>query len=143
VLERVAPRAVQAWENVAFVAVTHTAREPPVIGRVFQRGHTSRFEHDNDQWHLLILGELTAGARRRSWLRTRVVPQLPTCAYHQMSWLMFAIRPAWSYRLNADFEDHAEHEYAHLVEENPAWETTPCEGHRGVRRSRPSVCRAD
>lgn len=33
------------------------------------------------------------------------------------------LRPAWSYRLNADFEDHAEHEYAHLVAEHPEWET--------------------
>ncbi|MDQ6837034.1 MAG: hypothetical protein M3137_01495 [Actinomycetota bacterium] len=32
------------------------------------------------------------------------------------------IHPAWSYRLNADFEDHAEHEYAHLIDEHPVWE---------------------
>ena len=35
------------------------------------------------------------------------------------------MRPAWSYRLNADFEDHAEHEYALLVEEHPEWEREP------------------
>jgi hypothetical protein len=45
--------------------------------------------------------------------------------YYQLSWLLFVIRPKWSYRLNADFEDHAEHEYAHLVQENPEWEDTP------------------
>jgi ubiquinol oxidase len=39
-----------------------------------------------------------------------------------VSWLLYVIRPALSYRLNADFEDHAEHEYARLVEENPDWE---------------------
>ena len=32
------------------------------------------------------------------------------------------------YRLNADFEDHAEHEYALLVQEHPEWETMPYEG---------------
>lgn len=31
-------------------------------------------------------------------------------------------------RLNADFEDHAEHEYALLVREHPEWEDTPYEG---------------
>ena len=41
---------------------------------------------------------------------------------------MYAVRPAWSYRLNADFEDHAEHEYALLVAEHPEWETTPYAG---------------
>jgi hypothetical protein len=43
----------------------------------------------------------------------------------QVSWLLHVVRPAWSYRLNADFEDHAEHEYATLVSEHAEWETTP------------------
>jgi ubiquinol oxidase len=128
VLELVARVPYQAWENVAYVAMTHTAREPQFARRVFQRVRTSRFEQDNEQWHLLILEELTAEGPRRSWLRTRVVPQVLAFVYYQLSWFMFAMRPAWSYRLNADFEDHAEHEYAHLVAENPAWETTPYDG---------------
>ena len=48
--------------------------------------------------------------------------------YYQLSWVMYTIRPAWSYRLNADFEDHAEHEYASLVAEHPEWETVPYDG---------------
>ena len=32
------------------------------------------------------------------------------------------IQPAWSYGLNADFEDHAEHEYMEFVRDNPAFE---------------------
>ena len=32
------------------------------------------------------------------------------------------MHPAWSYLLNTDFEDHAEHEYAILVTEHPEWE---------------------
>ena len=35
------------------------------------------------------------------------------------------IRPRLSYGLNADFEDHAEHEYMTLVAENPQWDTEP------------------
>jgi hypothetical protein len=128
VLELVARVPYQAWENVAYVAVTHTARQPTFARRVFQRVRTSRFEQDNEQWHLLILEELTAGDRRGGWLKTRVVPQLLAFAYYQLSWFMFAIRPTWSYRLNADFEDHAEHEYASLVDEHPEWEERPYEG---------------
>jgi hypothetical protein len=45
--------------------------------------------------------------------------------YYQLSWLLYVLRPAWSYRLNADFEDHAEHEYALLVREHPEWENEP------------------
>jgi ubiquinol oxidase len=128
VLELVARVPYQAWENVAYVAMTHTARQPGFARRVFDRVRTSRWEQDNEQWHLLILEELTATGPRRSWVRSRVLPQVLAFAYYQLSWFLFAVRPAWSYRLNADFEDHAEHEYAHLVEEHPEWESTSYEG---------------
>jgi ubiquinol oxidase len=127
VLELVARVPYQAWENVAYVAMTHKASEAPFARRVFDRVRTSRWEQDNEQWHLLILEELTASGPRRSFVRSRVLPQVLAFAYYQLSWLMFVIRPAWSYRLNADFEDHAEHEYAHLVDEHPEWETMPHE----------------
>jgi hypothetical protein len=45
--------------------------------------------------------------------------------------MMYVVRPAWSYRLNADFEDHAEHEYALLVQEHPEWEHEQYEGEFG------------
>jgi ubiquinol oxidase len=125
VLELVARVPYQAWENVAYVAVTHTARQHGFARRVFDRVRVSRWEQDNEQWHLLILEELTQDAARSSWLKSRVLPQILAFGYYQLSWFMYAVRPAWSYRLNADFEDHAEHEYALLVQEHPEWETTP------------------
>jgi len=128
VLELVARVPYQAWENVAYVAVTHTAREPEFARRVFDRVRVSRWEQDNEQWHLLILEELTRELPRGSWLKSRVLPQILAFGYYQLSWIMYAIRPAWSYRLNADFEDHAEHEYASLVAEHPEWESTPYTG---------------
>ena len=70
VLELVARVPYQAWENVAYVAVTHTAREPDFARRVFDRVRTARWEQDNEQWHLLILEELTA---RRAPQRLRPV----------------------------------------------------------------------
>jgi ubiquinol oxidase len=125
VLELVARVPYQAWENVAYVAVTHTARQPGFARRVFDRVRASRWEQDNEQWHLLILEELTRDAPRGSWVKSRVLPQVLAFGYYQLSWMMYALRPAWSYRLNADFEDHAEHEYALLVAEHPEWEDTP------------------
>ena len=58
-------------------------------------------------------------------VRFTVIPQALAFVYYQVSWLLYVLRPAWSYRLNADFEDHAEHEYAYLVSEHPEWESEP------------------
>ena len=128
VLELVARVPYQAWENVAYVAVTHTARQPGFARRVFNRVRTSRWEQDNEQWHLLILEELTREAPRGSFVKSRVLPQVLAFGYYQLSWMMYVVHRAWSYRLNADFEDHAEHEYALLVGEQPEWEHQPYQG---------------
>jgi ubiquinol oxidase len=127
VLELVARVPYQAWENVAYVAVTHTASQPRLARRIFQQVRADRFEQDNEQWHLLLLEELTGDGDERSFIRSRVIPQLLAAGYYHLSWFMYVIRPAWSYRLNADFEDHAEHEYALLVSEHPEWEHVPYE----------------
>ena len=125
VLELVARVPYQAWENVAYVALTHTARRPGFARRVFDTVRISRWEQDNEQWHLLILEELTERSTRLGWIRQQVIPQLLALTYYWLSWVLYVVRPAWSYRLNADFEDHAEHEYALLVQEHPEWETAP------------------
>lgn len=128
VLELVARVPYQAWENVAYVAVTHTANQPGFARRVFDRVRIARWEQDNEQWHLLILEELTAGRSRGGFVRSRVIPQILAFAYYQLSWFLYALQPARSYRLNADFEDHAEHEYALLVQDRADWEDVPYDG---------------
>jgi ubiquinol oxidase len=129
VLELVARVPYQAWENVAYVALTHKSGETRFARRIFDEVRVSRFEQDNEQWHLLILEELLEDEPpRHGFVRRRIVPQVLAFAYYQLSWAMYVVRPAWSYRLNADFEDHAEHEYALVVEEHPEWERVPYEG---------------
>jgi hypothetical protein len=129
VLEVVARVPYQAWEHVAYVAVTHRYSRPKFARRIAARVEESRHQQDNEQWHLLILEDLVEqSGRRESFIRFRVVPQLIAFAYYHLSWLLYVIKPAWSYGLNADFEDHAEHEYALYVKENPRLEVTPYDG---------------
>ena len=128
VLELVARVPYQSWEQVAYIAITHTYERTGLARRIYDRVAESRAQQDNEQWHLLILEEriLREGCRE-GWVRFRVIPQLLAFVYYQLSWLLYVMRPAWSYRLNADFEDHAEHEYMTLVAEHPEWDSEPFE----------------
>ena len=129
VLEVVARVPYQAWENVAYVAVTHRYSRPGFARRISSWVQESRTQQDNEQFHLLILEELVeAAGRRESFIRYRVLPQILAFAYYQLSWVLYALRPEWSYGLNADFEDHAEHEYALFVIENPDLADRPYAG---------------
>jgi hypothetical protein len=126
VLEVIARVPYQAWEQVAYVAMTHTYRKPDFARRVFEFVKESRAQQDNEQWHLLILEELiqTEGLPE-SFLLYRLAPQVVAFFYYHVSWLLYAVDPKHSYALNADFEDHAEHEYMEFVRENPDLERRP------------------
>ena len=126
VLELIARVPYQSWEQVAYIAITQSYQRTDLAQRIQERVEEARAAQDNEQWHLLILEErLARSGIRLGWLKFRLVPQVAAFAYYQLSWLLYVIRPAWSYRLNADFEDHAEHEYMAIVAEHPEWETEP------------------
>jgi ubiquinol oxidase len=126
VIELVARVPYQAWEQVSYIAITHTHESPDFARRVFDRVTESRAQEDNEQWHLLILEEMiTEQGITQGRIKFGLIPQVLAFVYYQLSLLLYVIRPAWSYRLNADFEDHAEHEYASLVQEHPEWEHVP------------------
>jgi hypothetical protein len=126
VLELTARVPYQAWEQAAYVAMTHVHENVRFARRIHDRIAESRAQQDNEQWHLLIINELLhqsgirEGRARFYWL-----PQLLAFGYYELSWLLFVAHPTSSYLLNADFEDHAEHEYMSFVAENPSWEDTP------------------
>lgn len=128
VLEVIARVPYQAWEHVAYIAITHKYGVPDFARRIFDFVAESRQQQDNEQWHLLILEEMVDKLGiREGFVRYRILPQFIAFFYYHVSWILYVIRPRLSYRLNAHFEDHAEHEYALLVKEHPEWETEPFE----------------
>lgn len=128
VLELVARVPYQSWEQVAYIAITHVHGQTNLARRIYDRVNESRAQQDNEQWHLLILEELISRSGvREARIKYYWIPQAIAFVYYQLSWFMFVVRPSWSHRLNADFEDHAEHEYMTLVTEHPEWENQPFE----------------
>lgn len=124
VLEIIARVPYQAWEHVAYIAMTHTYSRPHFARRIFEFIKESRSQQDNEQWHLLILEEMVQKKEiKENILLARILPQLIAFAYYHISWVLYVIKPRLSYALNADFEDHAEHEYMEFVRENPHLET--------------------
>jgi len=123
VLEVIARVPYQAWEQVAYVAMTHKYGEPNFARRIFDFVSEARHQQDNEQWHLLILEEMVEGQKiKEGFLRYRLLPQVIAFIYYHISWILYVIRPRFSYELNAHFEDHAEHEYMEFVRENPSLE---------------------
>lgn len=120
VLELVARVPYQAWENVGYVAISHTQASPRFGRRIFEYVREARSQQDNEQWHLFILRQLV---ERRGvelpWFRFAALPQLLAFIYYHVSWLLYVVSPRLSYALNVDFESHAERTYMQFVQEHP------------------------
>jgi len=86
VLELVARVPYQAWEQAAYIAVTHVHERTGLARRIHERIAESRAQQDNEQWHLLIIDELIdqhgigEGRLRFFWL-----PQVIALVYYQVS----------------------------------------------------------
>ncbi len=126
VLEIIARVPYQTWEHVAYIAITHVHQGVGIAKRIQDRIVEARSQQDNELWHLLILQDLIVreGAPE-SQFKFFWLPQLIAFGYYQFSWLLYVVHPRWSYGLNADFEDHAEHEYMEWVADHLEWETEP------------------
>ena len=119
-LEYIARVPYQAWERIGYLAMARHRRRSALARRVFERVVQTRAEQDNEQWHLLILQDLVQRrGLRQPFVRYRLAPWLMAFCFYHVSWLLLVIRPEASYRLNAEFEDHAEHEYMAYVAEHP------------------------
>ncbi len=69
----------------------------------------SRRQRDDEQWHLLVVEEqIRKRGLKQGWLRHRFLPQIMASFLYHPSWLLYAIEPSISYRLNSELEDHAE-----------------------------------
>lgn len=128
VLEVIARVPYQAWEHVAYIAITQQYEHEDFARRVFDRVKEARHQQDNEQWHLLILEEwIHRNQVKENFLLHRLAPQVIAFFYYQISWLLYVMKPEWSYRLNVDFENHAEHEYMLFAQEHPELEHIPFE----------------
>lgn len=123
VLEVVARVPYIAWEQVAYVAITHTHSSPRFAHQIHGEVQTIRAQQDNEFFHLLIIEELLQQrGERQGFVRFRAIPQVLAWLYYHLSWALYVLRPRWSYLLNARFEDHAEHEYMSYVRDHPELE---------------------
>jgi ubiquinol oxidase len=126
VLEHLAQVPYRSWERIAQRRIVRTRGRSALARRIQMRVAEARAQHDNEQWHMLVLEELLARrGQRLGWLRYRLIPRLMAAPWQLATWILHLVKPRWSYLLNAAFEDHAEREYMRFVATNPALEREP------------------
>jgi ubiquinol oxidase len=138
VLEHLAQVPYRTWERAAQRRIARSRGRSVLARRIGQRVAEARAQHDNEQWHMLVMAELVARrGRPLGRVRHRLLPRLMALPWQVGTWVLHLVRPAWSYRLNAAFEAHAERSYMRYVDEYPETERQIFGGPLADRWTRP------
>ena len=118
----------RAWERRERARVARHKRDQGLVqeaGAIMSWGQEAR---DNEHGHLLLIEEkMREDSAKEPWYLSAPIPSLMVGPYALLMWAMARVAIRRAFLLNAEFEDHAEHTYAQLVQDHPEWEDQPVE----------------
>ncbi|MCU0520616.1 MAG: hypothetical protein MUF84_07990 [Anaerolineae bacterium] len=125
-LEMLAGVPYRAWELRVYARMTRRYHD----GNAVRRGRDvvvwAREAQDNEFWHLLVVNEkMKADGVKGAWYLTSPIPGLMLATYWGLARFMAWLGMCGAYLFNAQFEDHAEHNYAAFVEDHPELDSQP------------------
>ncbi len=125
-IELTAPIPYRAWETREYGRITRNYRDRELVQEADAVLRWGREAQDTEVWHLLVINEkMKEEATRDPRYMTQPLPSLMVASYSAMTWGMARADLRRSFLFNAEFEDHAEHTYAELVDDHPEWEDQP------------------
>jgi len=117
-----------AWENGAYHLIsrlfsTTTKVSAENISAPLNWINMGREAQDNEQDHLFLMEQVIHHKGiKLGWFNNSFLPKVMAFKYLLLTRIMFKIKPAWSFNMNAAFESHAEHEYMKLAHAHPEWD---------------------
>ncbi len=125
-LEMLASIPYREWERHQYARLTRRYRDLEWVRAAWRVVTYGRGAQDNEYYHLLVIQErMKEEGMRDPWYLTQPLPWLMTTTYVVLAKLLALASLRRAFLFNAEFEDHAEHEYARFVEEHPEWEGQP------------------
>jgi demethoxyubiquinone hydroxylase (CLK1/Coq7/Cat5 family) len=130
-LEMLAGIPYRAWERRQTAFMMRHHGDPVLEKRARDIIAWSRAAQDNEHWHLRVIHEkMKEDGCRDPWYLAGALTFLAANFYALFSRLLARLALRRAFLFNAEFEDHAEHVYAHFVQEHPEWEQQPLANER-------------
>jgi hypothetical protein len=125
-LEILARIPYQAWEIRQYRKLNRRFSDPGAVNKAEDIIEWSREAQDNEFWHLQVINEkIHQDGVRLNLIKDKLLPAIAVFKYNLFSRILAFISMHNALLLNADFEDHAEHEYMRYVHEHPELDDQP------------------
>lgn len=122
-LEILASIPYRVWEFRHYVKLTRKFRNHDKVQKAKKVIEWGRDAQDNEYTHLLVIHEkMKEDGMKDSWYLHPVIAFLAVLSYVIIARIMAFFSQKRAFLFNAEFENHAESVYAHMVKDNPGWE---------------------
>ena len=131
VLEILARYPYWAWENGSYRRLSRLfSRKRETLSKcaesLLHLIDLGRESQDNEQYHMLILDSIIhQKGIKLGFIRHFILPRIMAFVYFYLTRLIYFVSPITSFKMNASFESHAEHEYMKMAKANPQWDNEP------------------
>jgi hypothetical protein len=138
-LEILARVPYQAWEIRQYHRMNAHFSEKPAVAEAEDIIGWGREAQDNEFWHLQVVNErIELEGIALNWFKDVFILPFATFPYGLFSRGLALLDIKAAFRLNADFEDHAEHEYMSFVKKHAELDEQPAapaliKGHGGLK----------
>lgn len=106
----------QSWEVATYMLLTLGYSDEQKAIRLSETSRFSRLAQDNETMHVVVLSQLAKRYGQDSLLRHTFIPVLFSFFYFSAGFLLYLMKPRWSFQLNYLFESHALSQYQGFLE---------------------------
>lgn len=122
-LELLASIPYRQWEIRQYIKLTKRYRNAQKVNQAQSILFWSREAQDNEYMHLRVIHEkMKEDGLKDTWYLHPAISLVIILTYIFIAKIMALFSQKRAFIFNAEFEDHAEHIYAQIVNENPVWE---------------------
>jgi hypothetical protein len=122
-LEILARIPYQAWEVRQYRRMNSIFADDDAVAKAREIMAWGRAAQDNEFWHLRVITERMAEMGMQDTpLRAHLIRPIATFKYNLFSGFLARFNIRRAFLMNAEFEDHAEHEYMRFVADHPELE---------------------
>jgi ubiquinol oxidase len=108
----------QSWEVASYMFLTmFYANEKKAI-ELTHTSHFGRAAQDNETMHVIVMSQLAKKYGQDSIFRHTLIPLVFSFFYFIGSFVLYIIKPRYSFELNYLFESHAFEQYSRFTNEN-------------------------
>ncbi|MFM2374342.1 MAG: hypothetical protein RLZZ234_337, partial [Candidatus Parcubacteria bacterium] len=100
-----------SWASAAYTLLTLCYANEAKAIQLSGVAKYARLAQDNETMHVVVISHLAQKEGHAGFIRYTLIPMLFAFFYFWSSYILFLVKPRYSYELNYMFENHAFHQY--------------------------------